>query len=75
MNLKKTTPTSSLLLITSNVKSWMIKTLQESCPNHPDPITIGVARHWMERACKGGDELATKYLRDQDDLDKIPGGS
>jgi len=40
-----------------------------------DPITIGVARHWMERACRGGDELATKYLRDQDDLDKIPGGS
>jgi hypothetical protein len=38
-----------------------------------DPITIGVARHWMERACRGGDELATKYLRDQDDLDKIPG--
>ena len=37
-----------------------------------DPMTMCVAQHWMELSKKGGDELAAKYLRAREDMDKIP---
>ena len=37
-----------------------------------DPITMCVAQHWMQLSRKGGDDLATKYLRSRDDIDRIP---
>jgi hypothetical protein len=37
-----------------------------------DPMTMCVAQHWMEESRKGGDELATKYLRARDDIERIP---
>jgi len=36
-----------------------------------DPITMCVAQHWMEQSRTGGDDLATKYLRARDDIDRI----
>jgi hypothetical protein len=41
-------------------------------PNRSDPMTMCVAQHWMELSRKGGDELATKYLRARDDMERIP---
>ncbi|TID22983.1 hypothetical protein E6O75_ATG02157 [Venturia nashicola] len=41
-------------------------------PERSDPMTMCVAHHWMELSKKGGDELATKYLRARDDMEKIP---
>ena len=37
-----------------------------------DPVTMCVAQHWMECSRRGGDELATKYLRARDDMERIP---
>jgi hypothetical protein len=37
-----------------------------------DPMTMCVAQHWMEESRRGGDELATKYLRARDDIERIP---
>lgn len=37
-----------------------------------DPITMCVAQHWMEQSKMGGDDLATKYLRTRDDIERIP---
>ena len=41
-------------------------------PARSDPMTMCVAQHWMEQSKKGGDVLATKYLRARDDLESIP---
>ncbi|KAF2651863.1 hypothetical protein K491DRAFT_75719 [Lophiostoma macrostomum CBS 122681] len=41
-------------------------------PARSDPMTMCVAQHWMEQSKKGGDQLATKYLRARDDLESIP---
>jgi len=31
-----------------------------------------VAQHWMEMSKRGGDQLATKYLRARDEMERIP---
>ncbi|KAF2455719.1 hypothetical protein BDY21DRAFT_307227 [Lineolata rhizophorae] len=41
-------------------------------PSRADPVTMCVAHHWMEMSKKGGDQLATKYLRTRDEIEKIP---
>lgn len=41
-------------------------------PARTDPMTMCVAQHWMEQSRKGGDHLATQYLRDRDDIERIP---
>ncbi|KAF2090679.1 hypothetical protein K490DRAFT_34895 [Saccharata proteae CBS 121410] len=41
-------------------------------PARSDPVTMCVAQHWMEMSRRGGDQLATKYLRQRDDLERIP---
>jgi hypothetical protein len=41
-------------------------------PSRSDPMTMCVAQHWMEQSKKGGDQLATKYLRARSDLESIP---
>ncbi|KAF2402959.1 hypothetical protein EJ06DRAFT_554510 [Trichodelitschia bisporula] len=41
-------------------------------PNRSDPMTMCVAQHWMEMSKKGGDELATTYLRGKDEMERIP---
>ncbi|KAF2731709.1 hypothetical protein EJ04DRAFT_363160 [Polyplosphaeria fusca] len=37
-----------------------------------DPMTMCVAQHWMEQSKRGGDQLATKYLRARDEFESIP---
>lgn len=37
-----------------------------------DPMTMCVAQHWMEMSKRGGDQLATKYLRARDEMERIP---
>ncbi|KAF2179799.1 hypothetical protein K469DRAFT_296222 [Zopfia rhizophila CBS 207.26] len=37
-----------------------------------DPMTMCVAQHWMEQSKRGGDQLATKYLRARDEMERIP---
>ena len=37
-----------------------------------DPVTIAIARHWMELAAKGGDELAKNTLKATDEIERIP---
>jgi len=37
-----------------------------------DPMTMCVAQHWMEMSKKGGDGLAMKYLRQRDEMERIP---
>jgi len=41
-------------------------------PARSDPMTMCVAQHWMEMSKKGGDQLATKYLRARDEMERIP---
>ncbi|EOD46809.1 hypothetical protein GTA08_BOTSDO01363 [Neofusicoccum parvum] len=41
-------------------------------PARSDPITMCVAQHWMEMSKRGGDQLATKYLRARDEMERIP---
>jgi hypothetical protein len=41
-------------------------------PARSDPMTMCVAQHWMEQSKKGGDQLATKYLRARDEFESIP---
>ncbi|KAF2743511.1 hypothetical protein M011DRAFT_496832 [Sporormia fimetaria CBS 119925] len=40
-------------------------------PARGDPMTMCVAQHWMEQSRKGGDVLATKYLRARVELESI----
>ncbi|KAF2095819.1 hypothetical protein NA57DRAFT_78597 [Rhizodiscina lignyota] len=44
----------------------------EQVLDRADPMTMCVAHHWMECSKKGGDQLATKYLRARDEIEKIP---
>jgi len=37
-----------------------------------DPWTMCVAQHWMEWSRRGGDGLAGKYLRQRDEMERIP---
>ncbi|KAF2021231.1 hypothetical protein BU24DRAFT_404267 [Aaosphaeria arxii CBS 175.79] len=41
-------------------------------PARSDPMTMCVAQHWMEQSKRGGDQLATKYLRARDEFESIP---
>ncbi|KAH7134997.1 hypothetical protein B0J11DRAFT_575618 [Dendryphion nanum] len=41
-------------------------------PARSDPMTMCVAQHWMEQSKRGGDQLATKYLRSRDEIENIP---
>lgn len=41
-------------------------------PVRSDPMTMCVAQHWMEMSKRGGDVLATKYLRARDEMERIP---
>ncbi|KAF2140291.1 uncharacterized protein K452DRAFT_359929 [Aplosporella prunicola CBS 121167] len=41
-------------------------------PARSDPVTMCVAQHWMEMSKRGGDQLATKYLRARDEMERIP---
>ncbi|KAF2703436.1 hypothetical protein K504DRAFT_538867 [Pleomassaria siparia CBS 279.74] len=41
-------------------------------PARSDPMTMCVAYHWMEQSKRGGDQLATQYLRARDDFESIP---
>jgi hypothetical protein len=41
-------------------------------PARSDPMTMCVAYHWMEQSKRGGDQLATQYLRARADFDSIP---
>jgi hypothetical protein len=38
-----------------------------------DPLILCLAHHWMEMSKAGGDDLAANYLRDRDDMERIPG--
>ncbi|KAF2113672.1 hypothetical protein BDV96DRAFT_647924 [Lophiotrema nucula] len=38
-------------------------------PARSDPMTMCVAQHWMEQSKRGGDQLATKYLRARDEFE------
>lgn len=37
-----------------------------------DAVAMAIARHWMELAAKGGDELAKNTLRATDEIERIP---
>ncbi|EMC93811.1 hypothetical protein BAUCODRAFT_26074 [Baudoinia panamericana UAMH 10762] len=41
-------------------------------PNRCDPATMCVAHHWMSLSSKGGDALATEYLRQREEMEKLP---
>ena len=41
-------------------------------PNRCDPTTMCVAHHWMILSSKGGDALATEYLRQREEMDRLP---
>jgi len=41
-------------------------------PARSDPMTMCVAYHWMEQSKRGGDQLATQYLRARADFESIP---
>ena len=41
-------------------------------PNRCDPMTMCVAHHWMSLSSKGGDALATEYLRQREEMDRLP---
>lgn len=41
-------------------------------PNRCDPATMCVAHHWMSLSSKGGDALATEYLRQREEMERLP---
>ncbi|KAK5694713.1 hypothetical protein LTR97_009303 [Elasticomyces elasticus] len=41
-------------------------------PNRCDPATMCVANHWMGLSSKGGDALAKEYLRQRDEMERLP---
>ncbi|KAK5747107.1 hypothetical protein LTR17_000239 [Elasticomyces elasticus] len=41
-------------------------------PNRCDPATMYVANHWMGLSSKGGDALAKEYLRQRDEMERLP---
>lgn len=40
-------------------------------PNRCDPITMCVAHHWMTLSAKGGDALASAYLKQREEMDLL----
>ena len=40
-------------------------------PNRCDPTTMCVAHHWMSLSSKGGDALATEFLRQREEMDRL----
>jgi hypothetical protein len=50
-----------------------IKGGTEEDSKRSDPHALCLAHHWMEMSKAGGDELAAKYLRDREDMERIPG--
>ncbi|KAK3062098.1 hypothetical protein LTS18_004826 [Coniosporium uncinatum] len=45
---------------------------REEVGGRGDPWTMCVAQHWMECSKRGGDQLAIKYLRQRDEMERIP---
>ncbi|KAK5113443.1 hypothetical protein LTR85_010871 [Meristemomyces frigidus] len=41
-------------------------------PNRCDPATMCVAHHWMSLSSKGGDALAKEYLRQREEMERLP---
>lgn len=41
-------------------------------PNRCDPTTMCVAHHWMSLSSKGGDALAQEYLRQREEMERLP---
>jgi len=41
-------------------------------PDRCDPATMCVAHHWMSRAWRGGDALAGEYLRQREEMERLP---
>ncbi|KAI7089454.1 hypothetical protein KC356_g2351 [Hortaea werneckii] len=41
-------------------------------PSRCDPATMCVAHHWMSLSSKGGDALAKEYLRQREEMEKLP---
>jgi hypothetical protein len=37
-----------------------------------DPLMMRLARHWMELASLGGDDVATKRIQERDELERLP---
>lgn len=40
--------------------------------NRCDPATMCVAHHWMSLSSRGGDALATEYLRAREEMERLP---
>jgi hypothetical protein len=40
-------------------------------PKRYDPVTMCVAHHWMSLSAKGGDTLATEFLRQREEMDSF----
>ena len=41
-------------------------------PNRCDPATMCVAHHWMSLSATGGDALAKEYLRQREEMERLP---
>lgn len=41
-------------------------------PARCDPVTMCVAHHWMLLSSKGGDALAKEYLRQREEMERLP---
>ncbi|KAK4565789.1 hypothetical protein LTR86_003638 [Recurvomyces mirabilis] len=41
-------------------------------PSRCDPATMCVAHHWMSLSAEGGDLLAAEYLRQREEMEKLP---
>ncbi|KAF2716545.1 hypothetical protein K431DRAFT_289325 [Polychaeton citri CBS 116435] len=41
-------------------------------PNRCDPATMCVAHHWMSLSSRGGDALAKEFLRQREEMDRLP---
>ncbi|TKA83580.1 hypothetical protein B0A55_00417 [Friedmanniomyces simplex] len=41
-------------------------------PHRCDPATMCVAHHWMSLSSKGGDALAKEYLRQREEMERLP---
>lgn len=41
-------------------------------PTRCDPTTMCVAHHWMHLSSKGGDALATEFLRQREEIERLP---
>ena len=41
-------------------------------PHRCDPVTMCVAHHWMNLSSKGGDALAAEFLRQREEMERLP---